>query len=215
MGNDEGKGLLSALKRAFGDEKKPGKYQYLFLIFIFGAAIMFFGNYFFDSEEQGSTAAVSGKNGKNNDSVEVLGKNKPAHENEMIKDYESYYENQLKEALEQISGVSEVTVVVNIDATEKRILEKNKTIRSQETNEVDQQGGERKVLDQSEEEQLVIIREGDKEVPIVLETKKPQVRGVLVVAKGAENVQIEKRIIESVTKLLDVPSHRVSVMPRK
>src|SRR5690606_29929566 len=99
------------------------------------------------------------------DSVEVLGKNKPAHENEMIKDYESYYENQLKEALEQISGVSEVTVVVNIDATEKRILEKNKTIRSQETNEVDQQGGERKVLDQSEEEQLVIIREGDKEVP--------------------------------------------------
>ena len=80
---------------------------------------------------------------------------------------------------------------------------------------MDQQGGERKVLDQSEEEQLVIIREGDKEVPIVLETKKPQVRGVLVVAKGAENVQIEKRIIESVTKLLDVPSHRVSVMPRK
>ena len=56
---------------------------------------------------------------------------------------------------------------------------------------------------------------GIKKYRIVLETKKPQVRGVLVVAKGAENVQIEKRIIESVTKLLDVPSHRVSVMPRK
>jgi stage III sporulation protein AG len=61
----------------------------------------------------------------------------------------------------------------------------------------------------------VIIQEGEKEVPIVLETKKPEIRGVLIVAKGADNIQIEKWIKESVTRLLDVPSHRVSVMPKK
>lgn len=215
MEQNRDKSLFSVFKKVFRDNEKPGKYQYFILIFLFGAAIMVFGNYLFNVEEEGTTASISGKKGNHEESVEALGKTKPSRENEMIKDYESYYESQLKDALEQISGVSDVTVVVNIDATEKRILEKNTTIRSQETNEVDQQGGERKVLDQSEEEQIVIVREGDKEVPIVLETKKPRVRGVLVVAKGAENVQVEKRIIEAVTKLLDVPSHRVSVMPRK
>ena len=54
-----------------------------------------------------------------------------------------------------------------------------------------------------------------KEGPIISETKKPSVRGVLVVAKGAENIQIKKWIIEAVTRSLDVPSHRVSVMPKK
>ncbi|SIB32256.1 stage III sporulation protein AG [Mycobacteroides abscessus subsp. abscessus] len=69
--------------------------------------------------------------------------------------------------------------------------------------------------DLSKEDQLVIIRDGEKEVPIVVETKKPVIRGVLVVAKGADNIQVKKWIIEAVTRSLDVPSHRVAVMPKK
>ena len=60
--------------------KKPGKYQYLFLIFIFGAAIMF-GNYF--STRRTRSTAASQVERKNNDSVEVLGKQTGACE--MIK----------------------------------------------------------------------------------------------------------------------------------
>ncbi len=64
------------------------------------------------------------------------------------------------------------------------------------------------------DEQLVIIRNGDKEVPIVIETKKPEIRGVVVVAQGAENIEVKKWIIEAVTRALGVPSHRVAVMPK-
>ena len=39
--------------------------------------------------------------------------------------------------------------------------------------------GKRKVQESSTDEQLVIIRNGEKEVPIVVETKKPDIRGVL------------------------------------
>lgn len=215
---DKEKGPFSKLMKLLREKGKPneksGKYQYLLIVLVFGAAIMLLGNFLFADENTDSVVPVLGKNDGKEDSVETIGKNKSA-DNDLIRNYEDYYETQLKEALEEIVGVSDVTVVVNVDATEKRILEKNKTNRSQETNELDQEGGKRKVHDQSEEEQIVIIREGDKEVPIVLETKKPKIRGVLVVAKGADNVQVEKWIIESVTKLLDVPSHRVSVMPRK
>ena len=36
-----------------------------------------------------------------------------------------HMKNQLKEALDAIVGVSDVTVVVNVDSTEKKVLEKN------------------------------------------------------------------------------------------
>jgi stage III sporulation protein AG len=52
-------------------------------------------------------------------------------------------------------------------------------------------------------------------VPVVVETKKPDIRGVLVVAKGAENIQVKKWIVEAVTRVLGVSSHRVSVVPKK
>jgi stage III sporulation protein AG len=112
-------------------------------------------------------------------------------------------------------GVDDVMVMVNIDSTDKKVLEKNTVTKSQTTEEKDNEGGERKVQDTSTDEQLVIIREGEKEVPIVVEYQKPAIRGVLVVAKGAENIQVKKWIIEAVTRALDVPSHRVSVMPKK
>lgn len=149
-----------------------------------------------------------------NEDVPAFGQ-KSTKQNDIIKTYEDAYENQLKEALEGIQGVGDVTVVVNVDATEKQILEKNSKTQTQTTDETDREGGKRNVEDSSKEDSLVIIREGDNEVPIVVETKKPEIRGVLIVAKGADNIQVKKWIVEAVTRALDVPSHRVAVMPKK
>jgi stage III sporulation protein AG len=87
--------------------------------------------------------------------------------------------------------------------------------RSQRTDETDREGGKRNVEDQSIDEKVVIVREGDKEAPIVVRTDKPAVRGVLIVAKGADNIEVKKMIINAVTRMLGVPSHRVSVLPKK
>lgn len=62
---------------------------------------------------------------------------------------------------------------------------------------------------------LVIVRSGDQEKPVVVKTEKPKIRGILVVAKGADNIEVKKWIIEAVTRSLDVPSHRVAVLPKK
>ncbi|RSD27396.1 stage III sporulation protein AG [Mesobacillus subterraneus] len=211
------KGPLSWLKKQLSSkdgppEKKTGKYQYLMIVVLFGAAIMLVGNIL---GEQGSDTAVPAmKEAEAVEDAEVFGQKKSAG-NDVISDYEEAYEAQLKEILERINGVGEVTVFVNVDATDRKVLEKNTSIQSQTTDETDREGGKRKVEDASKDEQLVIIRNGEKEVPIVLETKKPEIRGVLVVAKGAENIQVKKWIIEAVTRALDVPNHRVAVMPKK
>ncbi|WHY84587.1 stage III sporulation protein AG [Neobacillus novalis] len=215
---DNNQGPLSWLKKILkpdeNGEKKPGKYQYMILVLCIGAAFMFVGNIVFknDTNPAAVPAATSGKT--ESEDVAAFGLNKGSG-NKSIADYEEKYENQLKKALQEMLGVNDVTVVVNIDSTDKKVLEKNRVTKSQTTDEVDRDGGQRKVQDSSTDEQLVIIREGEKEVPIVVETKKPEIRGVLVVAKGVENIEVKKWIREAVTRVLGVPSHRVAVMPKK
>lgn len=207
--------LKSLLSKEEKSDKKPGKYQYLLLVLLFGAAIMLVSNIVFKDESKPASLPVFKSDEEvKEEEVPAFGQ-KQKEGNDIIATYERAYEAQLKEALDAIIGVEDVTVVVNVDATEKQVLEKNRTNKTQTTDETDREGGKRKVEDESKEEQLVIIRNGEKEVPIVVETKKPAIRGVLVVAKGADNIQVKKWIIEAVTRSLDVPSHRVAVMPKK
>mgnify|MGYP002655978123 CR=1 FL=1 len=133
----------------------------------------------------------------------------------LIEDVEQEYENQLKEILETIIGVEDVSIVVNVDATSLKVFEKNKSNKSTTTEETDKAGGVRSVTDQTREEEIVMIKNGNEETPVVVQTKKPEIRGVLVVAQGVDNVQIKKTIIEAITRVLDVPSHRVAVAPKK
>ena len=217
---DKDKGPFTLLKKWLSkddqSDKKPGKYQYLLLVLLFGAAIMLISNMFFNDKSSNTNIPVMNNKQETNEEEDVpaFGQKQKAG-NDMIAAYERSYEAQLKEALDAIVGVDDVTVVVNVDATESKVLEKNRTSKTQVTEETDREGGKRNVEDISNEEQLVITRKGEEEVPIVLETKKPKIRGVLVVAKGADNITVKGWIIEAVTRALDVPSHRVAVMPKK
>ena len=49
----------------------------------------------------------------------------------------------------------------------------------------------------------------------ILKKTEPEVRGVLVVAEGADNIVVRERIINAVTVALDIPLHRVEVVQRK
>lgn len=219
MKND--KGPLSWLKNLFkqtngeeeNKEKKPSKYAYVLTVLLLGVGIMMVSNLLTNKESPKDTVTTFNQTNSQSKEVETFGK----AENQFTPagDYEKYLQNEMKEALESIAGVSDVKVVIYVEASEKKVFEKNKVTQKQVTEETDQEGGKRKVDDTSFEEQLVILKSGDKEGPIIVETKKPKVNGVLVVAKGAENIQVKKWIIEAVTRALDVPSHRVSVMPKK
>ncbi|MBB6175349.1 stage III sporulation protein AG [Anoxybacillus tengchongensis] len=176
------------------------------ILLAFGLSFMIFSNVFNSSSskqvQQETTQAVF----RQTDEEKKL---------KQISDYEKRYEQQLKEALEAIVGVGEVKVIVNVDATEQNVLEKNAIIQKKRTMEEDKEGGKRQIEDESTDEKIVIVRKGDEETPLVLQTKKPEIRGVLVVAKGADQVQVKKWIVEAVTRTLNVPSHRVAVLPKK
>jgi stage III sporulation protein AG len=206
--------LLKKDEREGKSGSKSGKYQYMLLVLCIGAAFMIIGNMVFKSDDSSSVIPAATNAQTETEDVPAFGLKKNTGNKEIV-EYEEKYEDQLRKALQEVLGVDDVTVMVNIDSTDKKVLEKNTVTKSQTTEEEDQEGGKRKVTDVSTDEQLVIIRNGEKEVPVVVETKKPEIRGVLVVAKGADNIQVKKWIVEAVTKVLGVPSHRVAVMPKK
>ncbi|MFJ7637157.1 stage III sporulation protein AG [Peribacillus sp. NPDC097206] len=198
-------------------DKKPSMYIYALIVVLLGVGIMMAGNLLTTTNQAGKITgdkAVFSNNKQEEEDVETFGQ-KNQTDFKSTKDYEVYLANEMKEALESIVGVEDVKVVIYVDASEKKVYERNKTTQKQVTQETDQEGGKRTVEDTSVDEQLVLIKNGEKEGPIISETQKPSVRGVLVVAKGADNIQIKKWIVEAVTRSLDVSSHRVSVMPKK
>ncbi|MDT8862523.1 stage III sporulation protein AG [Alkalihalobacillus sp. MEB130] len=217
MNRDEQKDqqwLQALFKKPENGKKKRLPLHYILLLGCVGVALMITGNLLTNpaGDEEQSLPVFSDEE----EEVEpAFGRDTSSAEPNSMQDYEMRYENQLKEALEQIVGISDVSVMVNLANTERNVYERNTNETKQNTDETDREGGTRKVEDISRDEQLVIRRNGDKEEPILVEQEKPSVRGVLVVAKGVENAQVKSWVVEAVSRALDVPTHRVSVMPKK
>lgn len=194
------------------DEKeKKISAKFLIILLILGIILMFSSNLFQAKKPEVPVLKSQTEQVKD---VPTFGQ-KNSDSKSIIEKYEKEYEQQLKEALESVAGVKDVTIEINLDSSEEKILDKNTVKRSQTTDETDKEGGKRKVEDESTDEKTVIVRQGDKEAPIILRENKPKVRGVLVVAKGVDNLQVKQMVKEAVTRMLDVPSHRVSVLPKK
>ncbi|GAA0350960.1 stage III sporulation protein AG [Bacillus horti] len=134
---------------------------------------------------------------------------------ETMQEYEEFYEQRLIDILSSIAGVGEVSIFVNLDSTEEVIFDKNIRTQATTTNEQDREGGSRNNQDQLRDEQTVTIRGDQGEAPIVIMRKKPEVRGVVVVATGADNIQVKTWIAEAIQRVLDVPLHKISVLPKK
>lgn len=131
-----------------------------------------------------------------------------------VKDLENELSEQLSSMLNKMDGVSEAEVMINLEATSEQVYEKNVTTGQQTTDETDRNGGTRVVQDQTNDQQVVLYRQGDQETPLLVQTKQPEVRGVFIVAEGAESQSLKSQVVEAVSRVLDVPSHKISVMPK-
>ncbi|PZE22057.1 stage III sporulation protein AG [Paenibacillus xerothermodurans] len=136
-------------------------------------------------------------------------------EKSLFRDYEEAYQAQLKDILSKIVGVGEVEVLVTIDSTEQVTVERNTKDRQQITNEKDPQGATRHITDVERSGEVVLYEVSEGKQPLIVNTIKPKIRGVLVVAKGAENLTVKKMITEAVARGLDVPASKISILPRK
>ncbi|MDQ0299583.1 stage III sporulation protein AG [Salibacterium salarium] len=197
-----------------GENKKPQKKKtlslYLVVILVFGIVLMIVGTMGNDEEDSSEQDWLQDSSTE----IETLQTGSDTESESTINQLEKAMQSRLKDMLDNISNVSDVTVMINLEGSEKKVYEKDKTLRQQTTTEEDQEGGTRELEDGSTEEQIVIVRQGEQEEPLLLHTKKPEAKGVLVVARGVEDIKVEEWVVEAVTRVLDIAPHKVSVLPR-
>ncbi|WP_340386712.1 stage III sporulation protein AG [Paenibacillus sp. FSL E2-0151] len=125
------------------------------------------------------------------------------------------FEDKIKVVLENIVGVGTVDVMVTVDSTEELVVQRNVKDSQQLTEETDASGGKRHMTQYTRDGEIITYEIAGDQTPIVTKKLKPQIRGVLVVARGAENKVVKDLITDAVEKGLNVAAYRISVVPRK
>lgn len=130
-----------------------------------------------------------------------------------MEEYAAYLEGKLKKMLESVRGVGEVEVMITLESSEERIVEKDMTAERSQTEEQDSAGGTRTVSSLNTGYQTV-YQEGSQGSPFVVKTITPKVEGVLVVAEGAGKGNMTGEITQVVQALFGVEAHKVKVLEK-
>lgn len=113
-------------------------------------------------------------------------------------------ELRLEQALSQMSGVGEVSVVINYDSTAERVPVL--TTDTQSSTSIENE----KSSESSTQRTEVATVQG--EGALIVKENQPEVRGVIVVAEGAQDIGIRMNILSAVTTLLNVHASQVEIL---
>lgn len=126
-------------------------------------------------------------------------------------------ETELEDILSQIEGVGQIKVRVFLESGKQYQYAYNKNVEKRITEEKDQQGGARITTETKDGEEMIVVRDSQtgSEKPVVLKELRPPVKGVIVVAQGAEDSLVKANLQNAVQTILEIPAFKVTVLPRK
>ena len=146
-----------------------------------------------------------------NDNQTVIKESSNEYNNLVKDDYESYIEGKLSDILSKLKGVGQVDVMVVLEDSTEKIPASNITTTKELTNELDAQGGTREIL--REDETIQVVNTSNEVV--VLKEVKPSIKGVIVVAEGAEDLLVLENLYEAVKTVLGITGNKVQIFPSK
>ena len=154
-----------------------------------------------------STFIDSGSNSDKKDNKENI----VIKETEILSTYKENTEVNLGNMIASIEGAGKTKIMVTVDSSIEYVYatdDKNSdTSRKSGANlEIDES------KDNQKEELNVVLRSSNGEEQLVtVKEIQPKVRGVLVICEGGDNIEVEQRVLEAVTKSLDISTARVCV----
>lgn len=203
-------GIESAVSGGPGGPKRVRTLRILLIVGGIGAALMIMNSFLTYKEVEPSAQDPNPP-----PQSEAAWNHTESSSGSMFATIEHPLETRLKEILEKIVGVGTVDVLVTVDSTEEIVFERNEKESQQVTDENDPNGGKRHITAITKDGQVVLYEVSGDQKPIVTKTINPRIRGILIVAKGAENATVRRLIINAVEKGINVPVNRISVVPRK
>lgn len=129
---------------------------------------------------------------------------------------EQALERRLQAILSQIEGAGQVDVSVFLASGTRYEYAINVNTNKRVIDEKDQGGGVRLTTEDNSSDQYVLIRGNQtQEQPVVIQERSPSIQGVLIVADGAKNPEVRRKLLQAVQVALGLDSHRIQVLPRE
>lgn len=135
--------------------------------------------------------------------------------NTIKEEYEEAQKEELKSILEDMYGVGEVKVMISFKSGESKILAYNSSKQIVSTEEKDTEGGTRVSNQTDDGSTVVMTNEGGDNEPFIVETYKPKIEGIMILAEGASDSRIKYDIQKAVSSLYGLSAEKVNVYPMK
>ena len=174
----------------------------LIIVFLVGVLILIVTNFFNGSNEIAKSATADAQQQDQPTQSEIL-------------NYELSKKTELKNMLSSVQGVGKVDLMIYFESGEELVPALNQNNVNSTTKENDGQGGERNTTQNTNGSQVVITNEGNNSKPLILKKNYPKVTGVMIVAEGAEDRQVQYGIKNAVASLFDISTNKVNVYPMK
>lgn len=204
-------GLKERIKQIFDngilDEDNLKLARRLIILIFAGVLFLMLGN-LADSDESSNFTAI------NDSQTKVSKTNKTVKSRDSSP--ETKMEEQLTKVLSNISGVGKVVVDITLKTGPEYRYAKNDDLSTRQTNEETNDGGKRQTEERNQQKKVVIVRNNDGSEEAVTKKKiEPKIKGVVVVAQGAESSYIKADLISAIKTGLGVPVHKIVVLPMK
>ncbi len=126
-------------------------------------------------------------------------------------EYAKMLESRLNSVLSQISGAGDTSCMITLDGEIERVLAYADDQKNSSTENTTSNGSTNKTETSNESREPIIITVNGKSEPLVIKEIMPNVKGVVVVASGADNIKVKLDILKAVQALLKVDSSAVEI----
>src|SRR5659263_690003 len=167
------------------------------IILIIASTSMFSGN----KTNTQTPSQIVDSNSKNVDAVSGT----PTDKSINIKEIEGI--------ISKIAGAGKVSVMITYENGIEKVPGTDNNTSETNTVEKDAQGGNRAVTD-TKQDSKVVYEGGDAATKNVFVTKEiqPTLKGILIVASGASDVEVKANISKSAQILFNLPMHKIQVV---
>lgn len=128
---------------------------------------------------------------------------------------EESIEEKIEKILTQMEGVGEVKVLITYSRTSQVVPLYNEDLQESTTEETDQEGGTRKISENSSKKEIIYQETGGEKLPITQSIISPKIEGAIVTAQGASNVEVKTNIIQAVEAVTGLATHKIQVFEMK
>ena len=113
--------------------------------------------------------------------------------------YQDRMEQKVEKILEKVDGVEDVDVMITLRASKEKVALKDSKVDS----------------GKSEEETVLTEDENNNTSPYVVQEVEPEIEGILVVCSQGDSPSVQREIIDGISALFPVESHKIKVMKSK